>query len=40
MMTDQLQIPSTIDPSKYVETRLMEQRPHIRGWQIPVAMIA
>ncbi len=39
-MTDQLQIPSTVDLSKYIETRLMEKRPHIRGRRIPVALIA
>lgn len=39
-MTDQLQIPTTVDLSKYIETRLMENRPHIRGRRVPVALLA
>jgi len=39
-MTDKAQIPVTIDLSQYVETRLMEDRPHIRGRRVPVALIA
>jgi len=30
----------TIDLSKYIEIRLFEDRPHIRGRRIPVATIA
>lgn len=29
-----------VDLSKYIETRLMEQRPHIRGRRLPVALVA
>lgn len=39
-MTDKLQIPPVVDLSKYIETRLMEKRPHIRGRRVPVALIA
>ncbi|MCA0454702.1 MAG: DUF433 domain-containing protein [Chloroflexi bacterium] len=39
-MTDQVQIPATVDLSKYIETRLMEKRPHIRGRRVPVALLA
>jgi uncharacterized protein (DUF433 family) len=31
--------PATVDLSKYIETRLFGERPHIRGRRIPVAMI-
>lgn len=34
------QIPETVDLSKYVETRLMGDRPHVRGKRIPIAHIA
>lgn len=30
----------TVDLTKYIEIRLVEERPHIRGRRIPVAMIA
>ncbi len=40
LVTDQLQIPTTVDLSKYIETRLMEKRPHIRGRRVPVALLA
>jgi uncharacterized protein (DUF433 family) len=30
----------TIDLSKYIETQLFQDRPHIRGRRIPVATIA
>jgi uncharacterized protein (DUF433 family) len=36
-MSDQLT--QTVDLSKYVETRLIGDRPHIRGRRVPVAMI-
>ena len=39
-MTDQAQAPATIDLSKYIEVRLMEQRPHLRGRRVPVALVA
>jgi uncharacterized protein (DUF433 family) len=32
--------PEKVDLSKYIEVRLFEQRPHIRGRRIPVATIA
>jgi len=32
--------PIAVDLSKYVETRLFEDRPHLRGRRIPVATIA
>ncbi len=34
------QTPIQIDLSKYIETRLCEDRPHIRKRRIPVAQIA
>ena len=34
------QTPTKIDLSKYIETRLCEDRPHIRKRRIPVAQIA
>jgi uncharacterized protein (DUF433 family) len=33
------QIPERVDLSKYIETRLFEERPHIRGRRVPIAMI-
>lgn len=39
-MSDQAQAPATVDLSKYIEVRLMEDRPHIRGRRVPVALIA
>ncbi len=30
----------TIDLSKYIETHLFQERPHIRGRRIPVATVA
>lgn len=32
-------VPEKVDLSKYIETRLFEERPHIRGRRIPIAMI-
>ena len=32
--------PVIVDLSKYIETRLFEERPHIRDRRIPVAVIA
>lgn len=34
------QHPVKLDLSKYIEIRLFEDRPHIRGRRIPIAMIA
>jgi uncharacterized protein (DUF433 family) len=33
------QIPTTVDLSKYIETRFFEDRPHIRGRRVPIAVI-
>jgi uncharacterized protein (DUF433 family) len=33
-------IPETVDLSKYIETRLMGDRPHVRGRRMPVAWLA
>jgi uncharacterized protein (DUF433 family) len=33
-------IPDTVDLSKYIETRLMGDRPHVRGRRLPVAWLA
>jgi uncharacterized protein (DUF433 family) len=35
-----IQTPTTVDLSKYIEVRLFEERPHIRGRRVPVATIA
>ena len=35
-----LQVPEKVDLSKYIETRLMGERPHIRGRRLPVSFIA
>jgi uncharacterized protein (DUF433 family) len=32
--------PQVVDLSKYIETRLFGDRPHIRGRRVPVAIIA
>lgn len=32
--------PATLDLSKYVETRLMGDRPHVRGRRLPVTFVA
>lgn len=32
-------VPTTVDLRKYIEVRLFDERPHIRGRRIPVAMI-
>jgi uncharacterized protein (DUF433 family) len=40
MMSDQMQVLPAVDLSKYIEVRLMEERPHIRGRRVPVALIA
>jgi uncharacterized protein (DUF433 family) len=34
------EIPEKVDLSKYVETRLMGDRPHVRGRRMPVAWVA
>jgi uncharacterized protein (DUF433 family) len=39
-MSDQMQVQAPVDLSKYIEVRLMEKRPHIRGRRVPVALIA
>ncbi len=36
-MTDHL---LTVDLSKYIETRLLGDRPHLRGRRLPIAVIA
>jgi uncharacterized protein (DUF433 family) len=33
-------VPTKIDLSKYIETRIFGERPHIRGRRIPVATVA
>jgi uncharacterized protein (DUF433 family) len=33
-------IPATVDLSKYIEARVFGERPHIRGRRVPVATIA
>jgi len=33
-------IETTVDLSKYIETRLFGERPHIRGRRVPVAIVA
>ena len=38
-MTDQT-VPTTVDLSKYIETRFFGERPHLRGRRIWVSMIA
>lgn len=35
-----IQIPTTVDLAKYIDVRLFDDRPHIRGRRIPVATIA
>ena len=39
-MSVQTPIPDPVDLSKYIEVRLFEDRPHIRGRRVPVATIA
>jgi uncharacterized protein (DUF433 family) len=34
-----VETPTQIDVSKYIEIRLFEDRPHIRGRRIPVAIV-
>jgi uncharacterized protein (DUF433 family) len=34
-----IQSPEQVDLSKYIETRLFDKRPHIRGRRIPVAIV-
>ena len=33
-------VPATVDLTKYIETRLFGDRPHMRGRRVPVATIA
>jgi uncharacterized protein (DUF433 family) len=35
-----VQVPAITDLRKYVETRLFDARPHLRGRRIPVATVA
>lgn len=35
-----VQVPATVDLSKYIEVRLFEDRPHIRGRRVPVGLLA
>lgn len=39
-MSEQTPVLPAVDLSKYIEVRLMEKRPHIRGRRVPVALIA
>jgi len=39
-MNDQTYTPTPVNLQKYVETRFFDDRPHIRGKRIPVALIA
>jgi uncharacterized protein (DUF433 family) len=32
-------VPTTVDLRKYIEVRLFDERPHIRGRRIPVAIV-
>ncbi|MBN2304678.1 MAG: DUF433 domain-containing protein [Anaerolineae bacterium] len=35
-----VQIPSSVDLRKYIDTSLFGERPHIRGRRVPVATVA
>ena len=35
-----LQVPEKVDLSKYIDTRLMGERQHIRGRRLPVSFLA
>ena len=35
-----VQIPQTVDLRKYIDTKLMEECPHIRGRRVPVSLVA
>ena len=35
-----MSVQTTVDLSKYIEARLFEDRPHVRGRRVPVAVIA
>ncbi len=35
-----MSVQTTVDLSKYIEARLFENRPHVRGRRVPVATIA
>jgi uncharacterized protein (DUF433 family) len=35
-----IQTPTPVDLSKYIETRLFGERPHLRGRRVPVATVA
>lgn len=39
-MAEQVQVPTTVDLTRYIEVRIFGERPHIRGRRIPVATIA
>ena len=39
-MTEQTQIPGLTNLSRYIDTEFYEDRPHIRGRRLPVAVIA
>ena len=39
-MTDQMYTPAPVDLQKYIDSQLFDDRPHIRGKRIPVALIA
>ena len=35
-----VQIPQTVDLRKYIDAKLMEEHPHIRGRRVPVSLVA
>jgi len=39
-MTDQMYTPAPVDLQKYIDAQFFDDRPHIRGKRIPVALIA
>ena len=39
-MTDHMVTPTPVDLQKYIDFQFFDNRPHIRGKRIPVAMIA
>jgi len=39
-MTGQTFMPAPVDLQKYIDTQFFNERPHIRGKRIPVALIA
>jgi len=39
-MAEQVEVPTKVNLTKYIEVRIFGERPHIRGRRIPVATIA